>query len=303
MFVKRLILIWQMFTIVMMVWAPDTGRAGEIGMTPDGNVIYRFDCPGALVKDTVGQKIDWYNHMGEHPEWDLVSPSPEGLNLQVSTSFQTISREGQKLVCKYRVTFMGSSFTKTVEYQYKVKRDIIRCDHIERGYKCILKGEGGGTSSSSATSSSQTSSDAATDCCIAVSNPGLKGRFGRLIVTFPAAAMPKGTRVAVLKNGNEVQAGYGSQSWELLSGTYEIKISDKTVSNVMVKAGHDTNVKVGVLRISAGSGTRAAVLDSGKEIASGYGNQLIGLPAGSFDVQVAGQTEKVTISEGQITDF
>ncbi len=46
-----------------------------------------------------------------------------------------------------------------------------------------------------------------------------------------------------------------------------------------------------------------AVLDGGKEIASGHGDQVIGLPPGAFDIQIAGQTERVTISEGQITDF
>jgi hypothetical protein len=140
-------------------------------------------------------------------------------------------------------------------------------------------------------------------CCDLVANAALKGRFGRLVVTFPAAAVPTGTRVAVLKDGKEVQAGHGSQSWQLLSGTYEVKIAGKTVSNVSVKAGHDTNVKVGVLRVSVGKGIRAAVLDGGKEIAGDYGNFIVGLPAGSFDVNVAGQTEKVTISEGKITDF
>lgn len=40
-----------------------------------------------------------------------------------------------------------------------------------------------------------------------------------------------------------------------------------------------------------------------QEIAGAYGDELIGLPAGTFDIQMAGQTEKVTISEGKITDF
>jgi hypothetical protein len=140
-------------------------------------------------------------------------------------------------------------------------------------------------------------------CCDLVANAALKGRFGRLLVTFPAAAVPTGTRVAVLKDGKEVQAGHGSQSFELLSGTYQVTISGKTVSNVTVKAGHDTNLKVGVLRITGAKNMRAAVLEGSREIAAGYGGELIGLPAGLFDVQMAGQTEKVTISEGKITDF
>jgi hypothetical protein len=140
-------------------------------------------------------------------------------------------------------------------------------------------------------------------CCNVVANAALKGRLGRLVVAFPAAAVPTGTRIVVLKNGAEVQADYGSHSWELLSGTYEVTMSGKRILNVTVKAGHDTNVKVGVLRITGAKNMRAAVLEGGREIAGGYGGELIGLPAGSFDVQMAGQTERVTISEGKVTDF
>jgi hypothetical protein len=72
---------------------------------------------------------------------------------------------------------------------------------------------------------------------------------------------------------------------------------------VTVQAGHDTNVKVGVLRVSGGKQTRSEILDGGKVLAAGHGNHLVGLPAGAFQVRVAGQTQAVTISAGQITDF
>lgn len=62
-------------------------------------------------------------------------------------------------------------------------------------------------------------------------------------------------------------------------------------------------MKVGVLRVSAGKDTRVDVLDAGNKLTGGYGGQIIGLPLGSFDIQVAGQTEQVTISEGKVTDF
>ena len=131
----------------------------------------------------------------------------------------------------------------------------------------------------------------------------MKGRLGRVVVAFPDGAVPKDTRSDVLKDGKVVQSGYGNQAWDLLSATYEVKISGKPVPNVTVKAGHDTTVKVGVLRVSAGKDTSVGVLDGGNKLTSGYGNQVIGLPLGSYDIQVAGQTEKVTISEGTITDF
>jgi hypothetical protein len=145
--------------------------------------------------------------------------------------------------------------------------------------------------------------DAPGACCAVVANASLRGRLGRIIVNFPVAAVPTGTRIAVFKDGREVQADYGNHEFELLSGTYDVIISGKRVPNVTVKAGHDTKVKVGVLRITAAKNLRAAVLEGGKEIAGAYGGEIIGLPAGTYDVQMAGQTERVTISEGKITDF
>jgi len=140
-------------------------------------------------------------------------------------------------------------------------------------------------------------------CCSVVANAALKGRLGRVVVAFPDGAVPKSTRVDVLKDGKVLQSGYGNKSWGLLSGTYEVSISGKQVPNVTVKAGHDTMVKVGVLRVSAAKGSSVDVLDGGHKLTSGYGDQIIGLPPGAFDLKVAGQTQPVTISEGQVTDF
>ena len=140
-------------------------------------------------------------------------------------------------------------------------------------------------------------------CCAVVAKAALTGRLGRVVVAFPDGAVPKSTQVDVLKDGKVVQSGYGNQSWELLSGAYEVSISGKRVGNVTVQAGHDTTVKVGVLWVSAGKDTRVDLLDAGNKLIGGYGNQVIGLPLGSYDIQVAGQTERVTISEGNVTDF
>lgn len=142
-----------------------------------------------------------------------------------------------------------------------------------------------------------------TPCCNIVANGALKGRLGRVVVAFPDGAVPKSTPVEVFKDGKKLQSGYGNKSWELLSGTYEVSISGKQVPNVMVRAGHDTIMKVGVLRVTAEKGTSLGVSDGGKVIFSRYGSQLIGLPIGSFEVKVGEQIQSVTISEGTITDF
>jgi len=147
--------------------------------------------------------------------------------------------------------------------------------------------------------------EGSTDCCEVVANPELKGRMGRLVVQFPEGGKAGDTRVDVFRPVEQkaLAGGYGNQTVDLLPGIYDVEISKKRLTSVPIKSGHDTRVKVGLLRISAGKDTRIDILDAGRKLTGGYGNQVIGLPPGSFDIQVAGQTEQVTISEGNVTDF
>jgi hypothetical protein len=154
------------------------------------------------------------------------------------------------------------------------------------------------------TTATQSASTPPGSCCSVVPNPTMKGRLGRLVVTYPEGTKA-GARIGVSKGDTEATSGYGNKAFELLPGSYTIVISGKRVDNVTVKSGHDTKVKVGVLRVTAPGGTRIGVLDKdGKtELTSGYGNKEFGLPIGTVYVSVAGQSEAVTIKEGQITDF
>lgn len=144
-----------------------------------------------------------------------------------------------------------------------------------------------------------------TDCCEIVANPDMKGRMGRLVVQFPKDAGAAQTRVDIVHPVEQkaLKGGYGSQAIELLAGVYDVDISKKRLANVPVKSGHDTRVKVGLLHISAGKDTRIDILDAGKKLTGGYGDQVFGLPVGAFHVQVAGQAEAVTIEDGKVTEF
>ena len=132
----------------------------------------------------------------------------------------------------------------------------------------------------------------------------MKGRLGRLVVTFPEGTKVS-ARVGASIGGKEATYGHGNQAFELFPGSYTVVISGKRVDNVTVQSGHDTKVKVGVLRVTVPGGARIGVLDKdGKtELTSGYGNKQFGLPIGTVYVSVAGQSEAVTIQEGKITDF
>lgn len=147
--------------------------------------------------------------------------------------------------------------------------------------------------------------EGSTDCCEVVANPDLKGRTGRLIVQFPTGADASHTRVEIFHpvEQKSLKAGFGSQTVELLAGIYDVDISKKRLTNVPVQSGHDTRVKVGLLRITVGKDTRIDITDAGNKLTGGYGDQVIGLPVGAFHVQVAGQTEGVKIEDGKVTEF
>jgi hypothetical protein len=141
-------------------------------------------------------------------------------------------------------------------------------------------------------------------CCSVVPNPTMTGRLGRLVVTYPEGT-DANARIDVSKGDKAATNGYGNQAFELLPGSYTVVISGKRVDNVTVQSGNDTKVKVGVLRVTAPGGTRLDVLDmDGKtNLTNGYGNKQFGLPIGTVLLQIAGQSEAVTIQDGKITDF
>jgi hypothetical protein len=168
---------------------------------------------------------------------------------------------------------------------------------------------GAGTPSAAVTPApaAPASGQASTDCCDVVADPERKGRLGRLVVKFPDGTTPGNTRVDVYRPGEQTSlaGGYGSQMLDLMPGTYEVEISRKRILGVMVEPAHDTRVRVGVLRVTALANTRVDLLDAKDQraLTGGFGTQEFGLPVGSIQVKVAGQTETVTITAGQITEF
>jgi hypothetical protein len=143
-------------------------------------------------------------------------------------------------------------------------------------------------------------------CCQIVANPALGSHLGQLVVAFPEGADAGGTEITVYKADaqTKVQGGWGNQHWELWPGTYAVEINGIRVSGVTVQAGHETRVRVGTLRVKAGGGTEVDVLDTGgKKIKGNWGTFALGLPPGSYKVQIAGESQAVTVREGQITNF
>jgi hypothetical protein len=143
----------------------------------------------------------------------------------------------------------------------------------------------------------------AAPCCGFVANAALR-RLGRVTVAYPEKVS---ARIDVFRAGekNALGTGYGDAAFDLLPGTYDVSISGKRIAGVTVRSGNDTQIKVGVLRVSASDGTRVDLADPAtkQQVTSGYGAQVFGLPIGEIGVQIAGQTENVVIEAGQVTEF
>jgi hypothetical protein len=140
-------------------------------------------------------------------------------------------------------------------------------------------------------------------CCSVVANLALR-RLGRVVVAYPEEVS---ARVDVYRAGEEqsVAGGYGDAAFDLFPGTYDVAISGKRVAGVTVQSGHDTQIKVGALRVTASDGTRIDLVEpiNGKSFAGGYGTDVYGLPIGEVGVQIAGQSATVVIEAAQVTEF
>lgn len=138
-----------------------------------------------------------------------------------------------------------------------------------------------------------------------VENPELTGRLGRVIVAFPEGANPSSTRIEIHPEGTKDRSAsdYGGITADLLAGSYDVVISGVVLPGVEVRSRHDTKIAVGVLRVSAGSSTRIQIFRGEQAVASGYGKAVFGLPAGSYEVEISGRREPVSIAAGQTVDF
>jgi hypothetical protein len=149
--------------------------------------------------------------------------------------------------------------------------------------------------------------DGAQVCCAVVANPTMKGRMGKLIVAFPEGAKIGETRIDVYKAAGKesITGGFGNQAVDLLPGSYAVVISGKRVENVPITSGHDTRLRVGVLRMTGGGDTRFDVFDADdkRTLTGGFGAQVMGFPVGTVHVHIAGQSEAVTIKEGTVMDI
>ena len=144
-------------------------------------------------------------------------------------------------------------------------------------------------------------------CCDIVANPAAGTHLGRVVVAFPSAGMDVGTHIELFKAGSTTPLATKNSSLEaeVPPGSYMVSIGGAKVEGVTVRAGHDTKLRVGVLRVKAGGDQHMELLGSDRKttLATWNGAQAVGLPPGTYQLQVGGETKPVSVQAGKVTDF
>lgn len=149
-------------------------------------------------------------------------------------------------------------------------------------------------------------SDAAGGAVTLVANPELKGRLGRIVVEAPEGTKnrsPISFYNAGEEEGSAADSGYGTLTSETLAGAYTV-VMHKVKLPIEVRRGHDTVVKLGVLRINASKQTAwSLLLTDGETGASGYGSEEVGVLPGDYVVKIKKSSEPVTVEPGKVLEF
>ncbi|HLQ38594.1 MAG TPA: hypothetical protein VK348_12375, partial [Planctomycetota bacterium] len=140
-----------------------------------------------------------------------------------------------------------------------------------------------------------------------VPNAELKGRTGRLLITYPQDAQVH-DEVSVYAAGEAekyLTYGHGPFTTELIPGRYAIVINKTRCEGIAITQRTDTRVPMGVLRLKVGAGTEWQVFAPGsKEYATyGKGQRDVGLPAGEYEIEINQQRERVTIKAGAVFEY
>jgi hypothetical protein len=136
-----------------------------------------------------------------------------------------------------------------------------------------------------------------------IKNPSLKGATGKLFLKLPADA--EFIINKVLASGDKKYIGqfFKGDNIGLFPGSYDVYIYGAEVPNVKIQKGAETRLKVGVLNLTDALDYRVYGPNGNTYVELFTGPKKVGLPVGLYSVTVSGQSQEVTIKDGEVTDF
>ena len=136
-------------------------------------------------------------------------------------------------------------------------------------------------------------------------NPTAKGATGKLFLNIPKEAESVITIYNRLTETTQQEMLYSSteRSFSLVPGLFNIRLSGSIVNDVPVQKGMDTRIKAGVLNVVA-SGTWTLFNEKkSQDLYYSSKAKKIGLPIGTYQMEINGTMQLVVIKDGETVDF
>ena len=133
-------------------------------------------------------------------------------------------------------------------------------------------------------------------------NLAAKGATGRLFINIPKDAE---CVITISQPVTERQVVYSisDRSFSLVPGTYDVTVSGKKTKEVNVQKGMDTRIKGGALNVVA-TGTWTLYDEKrDRQVYYSVSPKKIGLPIGTYQLEINGTTQQVLIKDGETIDF
>jgi hypothetical protein len=133
----------------------------------------------------------------------------------------------------------------------------------------------------------------------------LKGAKGRLFVNFHDEVPMAHMLVKIFSKDGGEPLSDRKRIFDLLSGTYDVVVAGKRVTNVPIQSGQETRLLMGLLRVVYKDMSQTEVYDSDKKtlLVKDYGTLRLGLPVGKYWVKLAGRMVEIEIKDGQVVEF
>ncbi len=129
-----------------------------------------------------------------------------------------------------------------------------------------------------------------------------KGATGKLFLNLPKEAE---TVITISQPVTERQVSYSlnDHAFSLVPGIYDVTLSGSKVKGVPIQKGMDTRIKAGVLNVVATGTWTLFDEKKDRQIYYSISAKKIGLPIGTYQMEINGTMQLVVIKDGETVDF
>lgn len=133
-------------------------------------------------------------------------------------------------------------------------------------------------------------------------NPTTKGATGKLFLNILKEAE---SVITISQPVTERQVSYtlNEHAFSLVPGTYDVTLSGSKVKDVPVQKGMDTRIKAGILNVVATGIWTLYDEKKDRQVYYSISAKKIGLPIGTYQMEINGTMQEVVIRDGETVDF